>query len=823
MTSLLHDLAYAARTFRRQPAFAWTAVATLALGIGATAAIFSVVNAVLLRPLPYDEPDRLVHIWQDMRNRSVSDFPWPPADFHDLRERTEAFDGVAALVTGRQVIVGEDGETEQFRTGGATPNLFTLLGTRVAMGRDFTETDGTPLPPNAPGAAAAPYAPEKAILSHEFWLRRFGGNRDIVGTVVKLAEQRFEIVGVLEPGFELLFPPGINIERFPELWTPLRLDFAAGSRVNVFLRVVGRLKPGVSQTQAQAEVDAIAADLRSRFPIKQTAGVHLRIERMHGDLVADVRPSIVALMGAVSFVLLIACANVANLLLVRAAAREREFAVRAALGSTRWRLIRQTLADSLLLAGAAIVAGIVLAWVGVRLLLALGPENLPRLDGVAVDPSVITFAAGAGLLSSVLFGLFPSLRASRPDVMDLLRRGGRMGTLSSGSRARSAVVTLEVALSFVLLVGSGLMMRSFAALQRADPGFDANGVLTLFIPNLRLPDGPARQAFVRDFRARLESLPGAQGATAATPFPLDGRDATARWGTEAALTDPTKFQQATFHVVVPGYFEVMRTKVLEGRTFTEADDRPESRAVIVDRVLAARAFPGQSAVGRTLLARVRTQEPERFEIVGVVEQQRHRTLARNDREALFLTDGMMSHGVANRWAIRTSGNPLELVTSVRSALRELNPRAGAIDIQPMQAFVARAQAQTRFALVLIAIFAGVALLLAAVGLYSVLSTLVRQRTAEIGVRMAFGAGQASIFRLMVGHGLRLSLVGLAWGVAAALALTGMMRSMLVGIEPTDPATFTVVIAGFLTIAALACGLPALRAARMDPMAALGDH
>jgi predicted permease len=826
MDNLRADVLSGFRSLVKRPAFALTAIATLALGIGATAAIFSVVNAVLLRPLPYADPARLVHIWNDLRNRNVSDFPWPPADFHDLRQSVTTFDGVAALSTGRQVIASPDGhgEATQLRFGQATPNLFRLLGARVALGADFTEADGVPVTSQAapaPGGptAALPIAP-RAILSHEFWQRQFGGRPEIVGTIVSVGDVRFDVVGVLEPGFELLFPPGINIERLPDVWTPMRINFAEGSRINVFLRVIGRLKPGVSIESAQGEVDAVAADLRSKFPLKQTAGVNFRLEPMHKDLVADVRPAILALMGAVSFVLLIACANVANLLLVRAAARERELAVRAALGSTRGRLIRQLLTESVLLAAAAAAAGVGLAWLGVRVLLTLRPANLPRLERVDVDPVVIAFAVGAALISAVIFGLVPAIRASRPDLMDLLRRSGRTGGLSSGRWLRSGVVVTEVALSFVLLVGSGLMIRSFVALQRADPGYNADGVLTFFIPNPRLPDPAARQAFVRDLKARLQALPGVQAATAASPLPLDGRDGLVRWGTEEALSDQSKFQQATAHVVLPGYFEAMGTRLLEGRTFVDEDNRTTAGPIVIDRILASKAFPGQSAIGRTLLVRLRTQEPERFQVIGVVDHQRHVSPARDGREAVFVPDAYMGAAFANRWAVRTSGDPSALAHTVRGAVAELNPRAGVIEIQPLTAFLDQARAQTTFALVLIGVFAAVALVLAAVGLYSVLSTVVRQRTAEIGVRMAFGAENGSIFKMMVGQGLWLSAAGIVAGAAAAVLLTRAMRSMLVGVEPTDPATYLVMTGAFLAIAAIACAVPALRAARLDPMTAL---
>ena len=848
MDTFLADVTTGLRALIKRPAFAITTIGTLALGIGATAAIFSVVNAVLLEPLPYRDPSRLVHIWTDMRSRNVTDFPWPPADFHDLRQQATKFESVAALSTGRQVIAGVNGaEAEHLRTGNATPNLFRLLGANVILGRDFTDADGTPLPPppqaaqpagapqgrgagpgagGPPPAQATPAPPPPApltIISYEFWQRRFGGDPNVVGRVATIGDIRFDVIGVLEPGFELLFPPGSNIERVPDLWTPMRINFAEGSRINVFLRVIGRLGSGVSLADAQGEADAIVAELRSRFPIKQTAGVHWRLEPMHKDLVAEVRPTIVALMGAVCFVLLIACANVANLLLVRAASRERELAVRAALGSSRARLVRQLLTESLLLGVSAAIGGLGLAWLGVRVLLALRPDDLPRLERVGIDPAVITFAALAGLVSVVVFGLLPALRASRPDVMDLLRRSGRTSGLASGGWLRSAVVVTEVALSFVLLVGSGLMMRSFVALQRANPGYDPNGVLTFFIPNPRLPSPEARQAFVRDLRARLLAIPGVQAVTAATPLPLDGRDGLARWGTEEALTDPSKFQQATVHTVQPSYFDAMRTRVIEGRTFSEEESSPHSRLIVIDRVLAAKAYPGQSVVGRPLLVRVRTPEPERFEIIGVVDHQRHTKLSDDGREAVFVPDGYMFHAAANRWAVRTSGDPLAIAESARAAVAAVNPRAGVIEVQPMAAFLDQARAHTTFTLVLIAIFAAIALILAAVGLYGVLSTVVRQRTAEIGVRMAFGAHHGRIFRMMVGQGLTLSVAGVVLGLVSALLLTSVMRTMLVGVEPTDPATYGVMTLGFLVIAAVACGVPALRAARLDPMVALRDE
>jgi len=829
MSNLLQDLSFALRGFIRRPAFAITAIATLGLGIGVTTAIFSVVDAVLMQPLPYHDPASLVHIAADMRARNVEDFPHAPPDFADIRTQGTMFEGVAGLVTGRNVFVTENGDAELLRNGATTPNLFRVLGTRIVAGRDFSDAEGLPpvQPDQAPGnQQAGPQQappPQPAIISYEFWQRRFGGDRAVLNTVVQFGDPRFLIIGVLEPGFELFYPPNVaGVERVVDLWTPLAFDFSAASRINVFMRIIARLRPGVPLEAAQGQADAIAADLRRQFPIKETSGLYFRVVPMHEDLVAEVRPSILALMGAVVFVLLIACANVANLLLVRAASRERELAVRSALGSSRWRIVRQLLAESLMLSAGAAVLGVGLAWAGVRVLTAIGPDNLPRLDAVTIDLPIVLFAIGVAVLSSVVFGLLPAVRASRPDVMDLLRRGGRMGSLAGGKWLRNGVVIAEVALSFVLLVGSGLMIRSFIALQRVDPGYDVSNVLTFLIPNLPLPEAAARQAFQRDFQTRLASLPGVTAVTAANPLPLDGGLANSRWGTEEAASDPTKFQQADVRIVLPGYFEAMRTRLIEGRTFTEADSHPESRDVIIDRVFARKAFGHESAVGRTLLVRLNAPDALPHRVIGVVEHQRHTTLASDGRETIYVPDGYFQYGAANRWAVRSTGDPMQLVPQAKAALAELMPRAGAIEIQPMEAFVAEAQAETRFALMLIGLFAFIAIVLASVGLYSVLSTAVRQRTSEIGVRMAFGAEQGNIFRMMVGQGLTLSAVGIAVGVALALGLVGAMQSMLVGVEPTDPATFAAIALTFVVIAVVACGVPALRAARMNPLSALRD-
>ena len=399
---------------------------------------------------------------------------------------------------------------------------------------------------------------------------------------------------MLAPGVELLFPPGTNIERSPDLWTALRVDYARASRINVFMRVIARLRPGVSVERAQSQLDALSADLRQRFPIKHTANMALRVEPMQEDLIADVRPAVLTLMGAVVFVLLIACANVANLVLVRMSTRTRELAVRAALGGSRWRLVRQMIAESLLLAAGGALLGLGLAQLGIDLLMRLRPDNLPRIDGVTIDPIVLAFASGTALIAALLFGVVPAWRASRPDLMDVLRSSGRTAALGGGRMLRNSVVMTEVALAFVLLIGCGLMLRSFVALQRINPGFDPNGVLTfnLQVQGPRYQQPAQRDAFIKQLRERLRALPGVTAVTAGSPLPLDGDTlAIGRWGTEEAAADPGKFQQSSVYFVLPGYFEALKTPLLEGRTFTDADNVPNMMKIVVDRRLAEEGVP----------------------------------------------------------------------------------------------------------------------------------------------------------------------------------------------------------------------------------------
>ncbi len=821
-----NDLKYAWRSLRSSPVFTSAAVVTIALGIGGTTAIFSVTNAVLLRPLPYTDSDRLVVAIGEMRKRNVTDWPFSNADFFDLRNGTShAFEGLAAVVTGRGILPGADGSLEQVRFAQVTPDFFRLMGVHIAIGRDFNEGDGQSQPPvptvATPGAPAPQRSPTIAILSYEYWQRRYGGSRDILGQSLTPGEAgALRIVGVLAPRFELLLPPHLNQELRPDVWTAGRLAYDNANRNTVGLWPIGRLRKGATLERAQSEADAVAAEIRKDFSIHATSGFHIRLEPMRRYLVAAVRPVILALMGGVTFLLLIACANVANLLLVRASLRERELAVRTALGGSGWRLVRQMLAEALLLSVLGMLLGLGLALAGIGELRAIAPANLPRLDSIRIDPAVLLFTALISLAAAVLFGLPPALRASRPDVMQTLRGTGRTEGLGSGGLLRSMVVIVEVALAFVLLIGSGLMFRSFLKLQQIDPGYDPRGLLTFQVLGNAGNRPQQRAAFSRQIEDRLRALPGVLNVTASFPFPLAGGFSPIRWGTGEALGDASKFQAADVQVVLPGYFETLRTPVLAGRTFTEADNQSGRNVVVIDQLLAQKAFPHETAVGKRILIRIRTPEPEWVEIIGVVAHQRDESLTEPGREQVYFTDGFLGNGAARNWAIRTAADPVRYAPAVASSLARVSRQLAVTEVQPMTALVEKAEAPTRFSLLLIGLFAALATLLAGIGLYGVLSTVVRQRTAEIGVRIALGAVPARIFGLVVGNGIRLSAIGIVAGYVAALGLTRLMKSMLVGVKSTDPATFAAMALLFLGIAGLASWIPARRASNLDPSTAL---
>jgi predicted permease len=826
------SFSYAARTLRKSPVFTVTAALTIALGMGAGTAIFSVARAVLLRPLPYHNPERLVIACGDMLKRNVKDFPLSNVDYLDIRKQARtAFQDFAAVQTFRGTLPRADTGTPEPVIGAVvSPNFFRLMGEPIVAGRDFTEDDGTPqpaapaaTPPAAQVPAPAPL-PRYVILSYEFWQRRFGADRSIFGRPLPGVPTQNGLVpvGVAAPHFELLFPPDANLEVAPNFWVCARIPYDAANRNNVQWQVIGRMKDGVSLDRAQAEADSVSEQIRQGNTIKQTAGFHLRLDPMHAHLVAEVRPAILALMGAALFLLLIACANVANLLLVRASVRARELAVRTALGASWQRLAGQILAEALLLAALGGAGGVALAWVGIHELRAIAPADLPRLNTIAIDPVVLSFSLLAALASAALFGMAPVYIASRPGLVDQLRAAGRNAGLVGGGGLRNAVAVTQVALAFVLLIGSGLMFRSFLALQHVNPGFDPQNLLTFQLQSGGQPTLEQRAAFQQNVRARLAAIPGVVSVAAVAPLPLAGGFSPIRWGLEPALTDPSKYQAADAQRVLPGYFEAMKTPLLAGRTFTQADNTPQRLVVMIDQILAAKAFPGESAVGKRLLTRINTPEPVWMEVIGVVAHQRETSLAQAGREQIFVSDAYIGN-FANNWVLRTSGAPEGYAPRVRAAIASAGSQLLITDLKPMDSLVQEAQSATRFSLLLIGVFASIALILAGVGLYGVLSTLVRQRTAEIGVRMALGAAPAGIFRLVVGQGMMLSGAGVALGLAAALLLTRAMTSMLVGVKPTDAITYAAMAILFFAIAALSSWAPAHRAAGLDPTTALRNE
>ena len=576
--------------------------------------------------------------------------------------------------------------------------------------------------------------------------------------------------------------------------------------------------------QAQQAADRVAAENRKNFVISGTAGYYIDLEPLGEHLVANVRPAILALMGSAIFLLLIACANVANLLLVRASLRERELAVRAALGGSRWRLVGPLLSEALVLAAAGAVIGLLLAWMGIRVLRVLAPENLPRLETIRIDFVVVGFTALICLAATAIFGILPAWRASRPGVANLLRGSGRNAGLLGGNALRSAVVMVEVALSFVLLVGSGLMVRSFFELQHTNPGFDANRLLTFELDGNAGGEKPEERAVaVRKIQDRLRSIPGVEGVTAALPFPLAGGFSPIRWGLSDALADPGKFQAADFQIVLPGYFEAMHVPLLAGRTFTEQDNLPGRDFVMIDDVLARKAFHGQTAVGQRILIRIRGPQPEWVEVIGVIPHQREESLTEPGREQVYFTDAFIGSGRVNSWALRTGNDPANYGSAVRGAIAEVNPGLLVTHMEPATSLIERAQAGTKFSLLLIGVFAVIAGVLAGVGLYGVLSTAVRQRTAEIGMRMALGAERENIFQLVVGQGFRLSAIGIAIGLIGAFGLTRLMHAMLVGISATDPPTFGAIAVLFLLIGVGSSWLLARRAAALEPSRALREE
>ncbi|MBI3426659.1 MAG: ABC transporter permease [Acidobacteria bacterium] len=816
MNTLLQDLRFGARMLFKQPGFTLIAVVTLALGIGANTAIFSVVNGVLLRPLNYREPERLVTLLHEGRG------PVAPANFLDFRAHGQSFAQMAAAEAWGGALTGND-RPEQLSGLRMGEGLFDMLGVPALLGRTLQAEDFQPGQEHV------------LLLSHKLWQRVFGGVADVVGKQVRLSGESYTIVGVMPPQFQ--FPPFWSTRA--EMWTPLDLRARATSRGGQSLRVFARLKPGVTLVQAQTEMEAMSKQLAAAYPAANT-GLNIRVTTLNEKIVGDVRPALLILSVTVGMVLLIACANVACLLLARAAARQKEVAIRGALGANRWRILRQMLTESLLLALGGAFSGVLLAVWGVEWLTGLLAGNstsfsvrLPRLNEIQIDATALLFTLSVALLTGLLFGLAPALAASKPDLNQVLKEGGR-GNTGGPSRWRAMLVVAELALSLVLLIGAGLLVSSFLKLQAIDPGFNPRNLLsaTVSLAGATQYVGPAREAFYRQLTERLKTVPGVTAASAINHLPLAGDT----WGTNVVfenqpLPPPGQEAGATFRVCRPDYFSTMGVPLRAGREFTERDAPDAPRVVIVNETLAKRYWPSEEALGKRLTLddpRDRTQPVQWLTVVGVVKDVKQGSWTAAPENEIYLPfqqdpifyAGTAGHMTAMTLVVRTTVAPQTLAPAVQEAVRALDRNLPVSASVSMEQVVADTLWQPRFNLQLIGLFAALALVLAAVGLYGVMSYSVTQRTHEVGLRMALGAGQRDVIKLMVGQGMKLALLGVGLGLLVALALTRLMTKLLFGVSATDPLTFAGIALLLTLVALLACYIPARRAAKVDPMIAL---
>jgi putative ABC transport system permease protein len=816
MNDLWRDLRYGARMLLRRPGFTLIAVITLSLGIGANSAIFSVVNSVLLREAPYRDPRQLVIVWSDrpqlQARAGMSESPVSAADFTDWRDQNQSFEQMAAFHSQSFSITG--GDDPEILTGvRASASLFTILGIEARHGRVYLPEE------DQPGVNRV------VVLSDRLWQRRFGSDPAIIGRTISLNDANYTVVGVTPPDFQ--FPPRASLPAgfgFPhevDLYTPLALTpDQRNNRGRHYLAVIARLKPKTIIEQARAEMVNIAGRLEQQYP-EMNRNKSVRLVPFHQQVVGKARSVLLLLLGAVGFVLLIACVNVANLLLARATTRQKEMAVRAALGAGRGRVIRQMLTESLLLAvSAGALAMLVAVW-GVDLLRTIIPENMPRADEIAVDARVFGFTLLVSLLTGILFGLIPAFQASRTDLNDSLKEGGRSSGGSSHNRFRGVLVIVEVALALVLLVGAGLTMRSFVRLMSVDPGLDPQNVLTMDIRLPRSKYEPTQQAaFFQQLLERLRALPGVQSAGAVYPLPLSGMEEGRSFGIEgrppAALGER---RNANPRWVSPDYFKVLKTQLLKGRVFTEGDGAGSQPVMVINEAMARQYWPNEEPIGSRVFFDSRDNEPILREIVGVVKDVRHTALDKEAKPQMYVPFAQYPSFFMTLVA-RTDGDPLKLVTAVRSQVQAIERDLPISNIHTMDELLAKSVAQRRFNLLLLGIFAGVALLLAAVGIYGVMSYSVEQRTHEVGVRMALGARTGDVLRLLIGQGMKLVAIGVAIGLAAASAMTRWITTLLFEIPPTDPATFIVIALLLTVVALLACYIPARRATKVDPMIAL---
>jgi len=803
---MFQDLRYGLRMLLKKPGFALIAVLTLALGIGANTAIFSVVNGVLLKPLPYRAPEQLIRVFESSKGQPK--FPMALGNFQDYREQNTTLAGLA-LYTRQDVELAQDDKPERLNALGVTAEFFDVLGAQPLLGRGFRRED------------ESPDSNSSVVFSHGLWQRRFNGDPGVIGRAVTLSGRLFTVVGVMPPGVQHVggdyrsTPHGESVDA----WWPIELPPQAG-RGSHFCNAIGRMKPGVSATQAAADFNVIAGRLAQQFP-NTNQGWGIAVQPLREELVRRTRTTLWALLGAVFFVLLIACVNVANLSLARATAREREMAVRAAMGAGRGRIVRQLLTESLLLASMGGAAGITLAYWAIEALRALGPEHLPRLQSVGVDGRILLFTLALTLLTGVLFGLAPALQAGRVNLNESLKEGGRGGVGGGRRRLRDALVIAEVALALVLLVGAGLLMRSFWKLQQTDPGFNAERVLTasLTLPGARYREAPKIAAFQERLLERLAALPDAQAVGLTSDLPWTGYDENAGFTIEGRMAPPNDGPSARYHFASPDYFRAIGVPLVAGRFFNAADRQGAQRVVLINQSLATRYWPGESAVGKRFSFMDRPKEADWFTIVGVVGDVKDFPTSPAAAPAFYWP--MLQQTPRQMIiALRAGADPLSLVEAVRKEVGALDRDLPVADARTLETISTAAVAGQRFTLWLGGFFALTALGLAAVGIYSVLSYLVAQRAQEIGVRVALGARTSDVLRLVIGQGMTLALSGVALGLVGAFGLTRLIQNLLYGVSATDPWTFGAIALLLPTVALLACYLPARRATKVDPVVAL---
>ena len=804
MNKLIQDLRYGIRTLLKRPGFAVVAVATLALGMGASTVIFTVVNAALLRGLPYREPNRLYHLWERTPKQDFNKREFSYPDYQDYQQNT-VFEGLAAYSGGGGILSGV-GDPENINAPRASANFFSVLGVEPHIGRTFQTGEDVP------------NGPRVAILTYGLWQRRFGANPGVLGQGITLNGQSYTVVGVLPPTFQFAL---MNAD----LWVPyqpsqnqLTRRFMHGTNL------IGRLKPGVTPEQAQSEMNVIASRIEQQFNDSH-AGTTARVVPLQEEIVGTVRPILLVLLAAVGFVLLIACANVASLLLTRSLARQKEVAIRAALGASRWRVIRQLLTEAILLSLAGGAIGLVIAYWGVPALVATMPQNqlnaMPFLKSLQIDLGILGFSFGLSLLTGMVFGLVPALQSSRLDLTEVLKEGGRHASAGAGQRLRSAMVVGEIALAVVLLVGAGLMMKSLLRLLQTNVGFNTENLLTMRIvlPPARYPEAPQVFNFYTQLQERVRSLPGVVGAGTVDILPLNGGNTT-RFNVDGdPLPPPGKETEANVRVVNEHYFQTIGVPLLSGRLFDERDQDGAPTVVIIGKTIADRIFAGRDPIGRKL--RYASVQADPVTIVGVVGDVKITGLDEEVRPVLYYPF-RQAGDYSSSLVVRTNSDPTTLANAVRGEVRNLDPDAAVLNVNTMEGMISQTQASfiRRFPALVIGIFAGVALLLASIGIYGVVSYSVSQQIHYIGIRMALGAGPSDILKMVLKQGMVLALAGVVIGVVAALLLMRLLATLLYQVTTTDVATFAIVSGTLFAVALLACYLPARRATKVDPLVAL---